>query len=320
MGKKRTEPSPIAVRKSGFVALVGRSNVGKSTLLNTLVGTKIAATSFRPQMTRHIIHGALNMPEGQAVFVDTPGILKQRKSRLTAKLLHKVEEILQEIDLLIYVVDPSRDIGPEERGIFGMIRHLEVPKILVINKSDLPQDERSFAEAYEQWEKDFDAVFHLSALRATHIEPLKRKVIDLLPEGEPFYMDDQLTNIDNYFWIAELIREKVFSVFEKEIPYSINVEVESVEEKMVNKTKESGLIGETTKKSSSKKPEKEEMMVIQAKILTSQERFKRIIIGHGGNKIKEIGIMARRELEAALGRKVYLELEVEVDPHWVERI
>lgn len=314
MGTKRTAPSPAPVQKSGFVALVGRSNVGKSTLLNTLVGTKIAATSFRPQMTRHVIHGALNMPEGQAVFVDTPGILKQRKSRLTAKLLHKVEEVLHEIDLLIYVVDPSRDIGAEERGIYGMIRHLEVPKILVVNKSDLPRDERSFEEAYEEWEKDFDAVFHLSALRGSHIEPLKQKVIELLPEGEPFYMDEQLTNIDNYFWIAELIREKVFSVFEKEIPYSITVEVENVEEKTVSKSTP------PSRKGGKPSVVKEEMIVIQARVLTSQERFKKVIIGHAGNKIKEIGVMARRELEAALGRKVYLELEVEVDPHWVERI
>ncbi len=285
--------------KSGFVALIGRSNVGKSTLLNTLVGTKISATSFRPQMTRHIIHGALNGPEGQAIFVDTPGLLKERKSRLTAKLQHKVEEALQEIDVIIYVVDPSRDIGAEERSIFGMIRHIRIPKILVINKSDLQKSERVYQEAYEAWSKDFDSVFLLSALKARHIQPLKAKVFELLKEGEPFYLDEQLTNIDNYFWIAEIIREKVFSVFDKELPYTMNVEIDNIEEKF---------------------QEKEPITVIQGRILTNQERFKKFIIGKDGNKIKEIGIMARREIEASINRKVFLELEVEVDPHWVERI
>ncbi len=299
---KKTSPAPVA-KKSGFVALIGRSNVGKSTLLNTLVGTKIAATSFRPQMTRNIIHGAFNTPEGQAVFVDTPGILKIRKSRLTARLLHKVEEILQDIDLIIYVVDPSRDIGQEERGIFGMIRHLDIPKILVINKSDLPREERAFQSAYEDLGKDFDAVLSLSALRASHIEPLKQKVMEFLPVGEPFYLDEQLTNIDNYFWIAEIIREKVFSIFEKEVPYSMSVEVDNVEQKMVTK-----------------EGKKEEITVIAARILTNQERYKKVIIGSQGSKIKEIGVMARRELEAAINTKVFLELEVEVDPHWVERV
>lgn len=325
MGKKPLEEEKPP-QKSGFVALIGRSNVGKSTLLNTLVGTKIAATSFRPQMTRHIIHGVMNMPNGQATFVDTPGILKIRKSRLSAKLLHKVEETLNDIDVLIYVVDPTRDIGQEERGIFGMIRHLDIPKILVINKSDLHHEDRAYQESYEQWAKDFDAVFSLSALRASHIEPLKQKVMEFLPEGEPFYLDEQLTNIDNYFWIAELIREKVFSVFEKEVPYSITVEVDNVEDKMVPKGSASerklALGAKPTKAAYAKaaKGEKEEMVVIQARILTDLERFKKVIIGHGGTKIKEIGVMARRELEAALNKRVFLELEVEVDPHWVERI
>src|SRR3989338_10811708 len=128
--------------KSGFVVIIGRSNVGKSTLMNTLVGTKIAATSFRAQMTRHLIHGVMNTPTGQAVFIDTPGVFKDRKNPLTAKLTNKVKEALIGVDILIYVVDPTREIGDEERATYGMIRHLEMPKILVINKSDLPEEER----------------------------------------------------------------------------------------------------------------------------------------------------------------------------------
>ena len=288
--------------KTGFAILIGRSNVGKSTLLNTLVGTKIAATSFRAQMTRDIIHGVVNlpageagMPEGQAVFIDTPGIFKGGKSELTAKLINKAKGALEGVDIILYVVDPSREIGEEERFTFGLIRHLEIPKILIINKSDLPVQEREYQEDYERLGKDFDGIFSLSALRGSHIQPLKEKVIELLPEGEPMYPEGQLTNVHEYFWISELIREKVFSVFEQEVPYSIMVEVDNVEEKP-------------------------DIFVITARILTHSDRYKKIIIGRGGQKIKEIGKMARRELEQSLNKKVYLELEVEIDTHWVERV
>ena len=281
--------------KSGFVVIVGRSNVGKSTLLNTLVGTKIAATSFRAQMTRHAIHGVMNLPVGQAVFVDTPGLFKNRKNPLSAKLLNKVKESLEGVNVIIYVVDPTREIGDEEKSIYGMIRHLDTPKILVINKSDLPEKDRRHQDEYENWGKEFDTVFRLSALRARHIQPLRDKVMELLPAGEPVYPPEQLTNIDHYFWIAEIIREKVYSVFDKEVPYSINVEVDKMEEKKA-------------------------ITVISARILTNEERYKKIIIGQSGRKIKEIGQLARRELEQATNQKIYLELEVEVDKHWVERI
>lgn len=281
--------------KSGFAILVGRSNVGKSTLLNTLVGTKIAATSFRAQMTRDIIHGVVNTPEGQAIFIDTPGIFKDKKSRLTAKLINKAHDALSGVDVIIYVVDPSREIGPEERYTFGLIRHLNIPKILVINKSDLPLRERKYQSDYEAMGRDVNAVYSLSALRASHIEPLKQKIIELLPEGDPVYPEGQLTNVHNYFWVAELIREKVFSVLDKEVPYSVTVETDNIEIK-------------------------DGVTVISARILTDQERYKRIIIGGRGIKIKEIGQLARRELEQALNTKVFLELEVEVDKHWIERI
>ncbi len=281
--------------KSGIVVLVGRSNVGKSTLLNTLVGTKIAATSVKPQMTRHTIHGVMNTDKGQAVFVDTPGIFKDKKNLLNAKLTQKAFQAIEDIDLIVYVVDPTRDIGPEERSAYGMIRHLKLPKILVINKSDLPVAQRKYEKSYLDWSDDFDAVFRLSALRARHIKPLQDKVIELLPRGEPMYSENQLTNIDNYFWVSEIIREKAFSVFEKEIPYSLSVEVDNIEEK-------------------------EDIMVISARILTGAEKYKKIVIGRKGNKIKEIGKMARKELEQALNKKIYLELEVEVDKHWMERI
>lgn len=290
-----TANEKVITKKSGFVVLVGRSNVGKSTLLNTLVGTKIAATSFRAQMTRHIIHGVMNAPGGQAIFVDTPGVFKDHKNPLTAKLTNKVHEALQDIDVIVYVVDPTREIGQEERAVYGMIRHIDKPKILVLNKSDLPRSERTYQADYESWADDFDAVLPVSALRASHVQPLRDKVIELLPEGEALYPEDQLTNVDHHFWIAEIIREKTFSIFDKEVPYSISVEVDTVEEKP-------------------------DIFVISARILTNEERYKRMIIGARGAKIKEIGQMARKELEQATNKKVFLELDVTVDAHWVERI
>ncbi len=282
-------------KKSGFVVLVGRSNVGKSTLLNTLVGTKIAATSFRAQMTRHIIHGVLNHPDGQAVFLDTPGVFKDKKNPLSAKLTNSVKASLEGVDLLLYVVDPTREIGQEERAVFGMIRHLNIPKLLVINKSDLHPKERKYQEDYELWAEEFDGIYRLSALRASHIEPLRDKVIELLPEGQQMYGEEQLTNVNKEFWIAELIREKIFSIFDKEVPYSISVEVDKVvEEDTITK--------------------------IYARILTNEDRYKKMIIGKSGSKIKEIGQMARKELEQSTGSKIFLGLEVEVDPHWVGRM
>ena len=281
--------------KSGFVVIIGRSNVGKSTLMNTLVGTKIAATSFRAQMTRHLIHGVMNTPTGQAVFIDTPGVFKDRKNPLTAKLTNKVKESLEGVNLIIYVVDPTRKIGDEEKASYGMIRHLDIPKLLVINKSDLPPEKRKHQDEYESWEENFDQMFQLSALRASHIQPLRNKVMEYMPEGEEMYPNEQLTNLDHHFWIAEIIREKVFSIFDKEVPYSINVEVDNVEEK-------------------------KDITVITARILTNEERYKKIIIGQKGHKIKEIGQMARKELEQATNRKIFLELEVFVDKHWIERI
>ena len=185
--------------KSGFVVLIGRSNVGKSTLMNTLVGTKIAATSFRAQLTRHIIHGAMNTPEGQAILVDTPGVFKDKKSQLTAKLTKKAEDSLKDIDVIVYVVDPTREIGVEERAVLGMIRYINKPKLLVINKSDLHSSDREFQKDYERLAEDFDDMLSLSALRGSHIQPLKDKIIDLLPEGDLMYPLDQLTNVDEYF-------------------------------------------------------------------------------------------------------------------------
>ena len=215
MTKTNSETKTNESFKAGMVTLIGRSNVGKSTLLNTLVGTKIAAVTDKPQTTRNIIHGVLNYPGGQAVFVDTPGIFKERRNPLAGKLSERVHEALHDIDLVIYVVDPTKSLGAEERSSLSLIRRLEIPKLLVINKSDLPEKEKEFLDDYKALAQDFSAVFELSALRNRHIQPLKAKVFELLPEGEEFYPAGQLTNVDEKFWVAELIREKIFLALRK---------------------------------------------------------------------------------------------------------
>ncbi|MDO8499440.1 MAG: GTPase Era [bacterium] len=287
--------------KSGIITLVGRSNAGKSTLLNTLVGTKLAAVTHRPQTTRNIIHGVLNYPQGQAtpyggqaVFVDTPGVFKE-KTPISGTLTKRVHESIKDIDIAMYVADPSREIGAEERAILSMVRRLPIPKILVINKSDLPKEEKLYLEDYKNLAEDFDAVFELSAMLNRHVQPLRDKVFELLPEGELLYPLDQKTNIDPKFWTAEIIREKIFLALRKEVPYTTHVEVESIEDKP-------------------------DLYVIKAKVFTNNVRYKKMIIGANGRALKEIGIAARKELEAALNKKIFLELEVETDKRWMDRI
>lgn len=281
--------------KTGFITLVGRSNVGKSALLNTLVGTKIAAVTDKPQTTRDIIHGVLNTPQGQAVFVDTPGIFKDKGNPLAGKLTERAKESLHGVEIILYVVDPCKSIGEEERATLAMIRNIDIPKLLVINKSDLPKQEKKFLDDYLALKDQFTEIFEISAEANRHIQPLKDKVFELLPEGEPIYPLDQLTNIDKKTWVAEIIREKIFRALRQEVPYTTHVEVTDIEERP-------------------------DIFVIKATIFTYDSRYKKMIVGAGGRSIKELGIAARKELEAALNKKVFLELEVETDRRWEERI
>lgn len=289
------EETEKAAFKSGFVTLIGRSNVGKSTLLNTLIGTKVAAVTHKPQTTRNIIHGVLNSPQGQAVFIDTPGIFKGGHSAINGKLEERVKEAVQDVDVAIYVVDPTKEIGTEERYILALLRKIKSPKILVLNKSDLPERQKEYLNDYKALSEEFTATFELSALLDRHVEPLRQKVFELLPEGGELYLDNQITNIDKNFWAAEIIREKILLALRQEVPYTVHVEVESLEER-------------------------DDMIIIKANIYTYDSRYKRMIIGAGGRSIKEIGIAARKELSTALNKKVFLELEVETDKHWQERI
>ena len=284
--------------KAGFVVLVGRSNVGKSTLLNNLIGTKIAITSPKPQTTRRSAQGVLHVPEGQIVFVDTPGVFNKRADRVTEKLNETVKESLKGVDVILYVVDPTRAIGAEEERVMRMIKGAGIPALLVINKID--EERIPFLEDYRALSPDFSATVEVSALRRKHFKPLVAEIVKRLPEGEPLYPEHQITNMENREWYAELIREKIFLTLHQEVPYSAAVEVDEIE----------------TRKSKDGR----ETLYIKARILTDNAQHKKMIIGAGGRRIKQIGSMTRRELEQVSEMNVYLDLEVDIDTHWAERL
>lgn len=278
-------------KKSGFAVLIGRSNVGKSTLLNALVGSKIAITTPKPQTTRKPVTGILTTKEGQIVFVDTPGVFKETRDALSKTLLRFIKDSLRDIEVVVYVVDPTRSIGVEEKFALSLLDKIEKPKILVINKSDLKN--APYLESMRALSDRFDKTIELSALRGDNVNLLENAIFEYLPEGEPYYPEGQLTNMPNEEWIAELIREKLFLRLRQEVPYSVHVIVDEVARRDNN------------------------VLYIAARILTSAERYQRMIIGSRGHGVKEIGQAARRELEAVMNTPVYLDLNVEVDPHWV---
>lgn len=279
--------------KSGFVVIIGRSNVGKSTLMNTMVGSKIAITTPKPQTTRLPIQGIITKDDSQIVFVDTPGVLKGAKDALSKTLLQSVKSSLADVDVIVYVVDPTREIGQEERDVMRMIESIDKPKLLVINKIDLKK--KPYIDFYRDLAENYSAVIEVSALRGTHIQSLLEQLFLWIPEGEFHYPPHQLTNMPNKYWLAELIREKLFLRLRQEVPYSTHVEVSDVE------VRDNG------------------MTYIAATIFTNDDRYKRMIIGKGGRGIREIGQSTRKELEVVLQSKVFLDLNVEVDAHWMMR-
>jgi GTP-binding protein Era len=288
--------------KSGFAIIIGRSNVGKSTLLNSLIGTKLSIVTNKPQTTRKNIHGILTADEGQIVFVDTPGVLKGGHAGLSGQLIDRVKEALHGIDVIVYVADPTRSIGSEERYILSLIRGAKVPKILVINKID--EAKKPYLDDYRALgTEEFNRVVELSASEGTHVKQLIEAVFEALPEGEPFYPDTQRTNLSKEEWVAEIIREKALHESRDELPYAMHVVVDSVVDKPAD-------------------PErgKPQMFVITARILVSADRYKKMLIGAGGRTIKEIGSVARKELEGILDSRVFLELQVERDENWIRYI
>lgn len=276
--------------KSGIVALVGRPNAGKSTLLNALLKRKVSITSPKPQTTQFSIQAVYEDERGQIIFTDTPGIFAKTDNPKAHELNMTAEHSLKEgVDVAVYIIDKTRERGVEENKVLGLIRKSAAPKILVINKTDKRHPD--FIEQYLFMKDEFDATIELSARRGTNLNVLLDTIFELLPEGEKVVetqkMATPVLNMDSKLFLEELIREKAFLRLRREVPYAISVIVDDITEK----------------------PQKN-MTVIKARII-APNRYKKMIIGRGGAKIKEIGMMARRELELATNRKIYLELRVE---------
>jgi GTP-binding protein Era len=281
--------------KSGFVMLAGRSNVGKSTLLNALVKSKVAIVTPKPQTTRHPVRGILHDERGQIVFVDTPGVFLGKKDHVSRKLNEFVKETLEGVDVIIYVMDPTREAGPEEEAIRKMLSATTIPIIAVVSKADVPIAERTARDAMFDANVGQRSTIEVSAKTGKNLNLLVDSIFALMNEGEKFYPDLQISDMRHKDWLEELIREKVFLSLEKELPYSTKVVVEDIEERP------------------------DDSKYIQANIWTTDERYKGMIVGAKGQKIKEIGMKARKELEEVLQTKVFLELSVKVDPKWPER-
>lgn len=286
--------------RSGTVALVGRPNVGKSTLVNTIVGQKVAITSPKPQTTRFPIQALYEDDRGQIIFMDTPGIFKKAKDAVSKKINRVVLSALEtEFDLLLYVVDPTRKREYEEGRVLGIVRKIQKPKILVFNKMDVKNPE--YLPQYEFLKDEFDYVLYLSALERKHIKPLLDQLFTLLPETKDVLVKKEeytypALNLDSKTFIAELIREKVFLQTRQELPYTTTVVVDEVTER------------------------KDKTLYVKARVITTDIVYKKMLIGVGGRKIKTIGSMARRELELARNKKVYLDLMVDVDKHWMQTL
>lgn len=275
--------------KVGVVALVGRPNSGKSTLVNNLVGQKVAITSPKPQTTQFSASAVYHDEKTQIIFVDTPGIFA--KSEKQDVNLAAERSLKQDVDVVLYVVDHSRRRGLEENKILGIVRKFNKPKILVINKIDLK--EPSYIEEYKFLEDEFDEVVEVSALKNKHLPVLIEAICNYLPEGEKqVEIEDMPTpsiNLDSKLYIEENIREKAFLVLRDELPYKIRVVADDVVQR------NNGIY------------------YIKARIITTDKRYRKMIIGAGAARIKIIGSMARRELELATGQKIYLDLNVEVE-------
>lgn len=287
--------------KSGFVTLIGRPNVGKSTLMNHLIGQKIAITSNRPQTTRNRIQTVYTCEEGQIVFVDTPGIHKA-KNKLGNYMVRIAERSLTEVDVILWLVEPSTFIGAGEKHIIEQLKKVNTPIILVINKTDKVKKEEilTFIDTYRK-EMDFDEIVPVSALKGDNTDTLVSCIMKYLPYGEAFYDEDTVTDQPERQIVAELIREKALRCLEEEIPHGIAVVIESMKfRKSVNK--ESG--------------KKVRIVDIEATIICERESHKGIIIGKKGVMLKQIGSKARPEIEDMLECKANLQLWVKVRKDW----
>ena len=280
--------------KSGFIAVVGRPNVGKSTLINTIIGKKIAITSNKPQTTRNIIQGIYNEAEIQIVFVDTPGIHKPNH-KLGKYLNEQAYYSISDVDAILFLVDVSMELGGGDKYVIEKLKEVDKPVILVLNKIDKISNDEIMLKIMEYKDLyDFAEIVPLSASKKRNVDTLVKVLKNYLPDSIKYYGDDAITNKPLTFVIAETVREKVFELTSEEVPHSLTCIVEAIEKG-------------------------KDMYKINVAIIIDRDSLKKIIIGKQGSKIKEIGIRARKDLEELLGKNVYLETYVKTIKKWRDK-
>lgn len=282
--------------KSGFITVIGRANVGKSTLLNNIIGEKISIISDKPQTTRNKIQCVYTEKDHQVVFLDTPGIQKP-KNQLGKYMLKTSKSTLEEVDLITVMVDESLRIGPIDNYIFEVVKYVETPKILLINKIDKLKDEEivKLIELYNEL-KIFEEIIPVSAVENINIDKYLSVIKEYLPEGPQYFPEDMVTDQPQNFIIAEIIREKALLYLKEEIPHGIFVAIDSVE-----------------------KREEQDIIDVHGTIYCEKNSHKGIIIGKRGRMLKKIGIDARKDLEGLLGSKINLQLWVKIEKNWRDK-
>jgi GTP-binding protein Era len=287
------EKQPGPNFRSGYVALVGRPNAGKSTLLNRLVGEKIAAVSNKPQTTRYQIQGVITKPEGQIVLVDTPGV-HLPGYLLNRRMMAAVHDALEGVDLIVLMRDASVSTGNGDRYVLDLVKQSAKPALLVLNKTDKVPDKSQLLPLLEWYGREYDwrAVLPLSARRGENVGALVGEIIRHLPEGEPVFAEDEFTDQSVRAMAAEIVREKILRTTGEEIPYVTAVVTEKYEQ------------------------EREDFARIYCAIFVERASQKKIVIGKGAERLKEIGTAARHDIERLVGHRVYLELFVRVQENW----
>ena len=277
--------------KSGFISIIGRPNVGKSTLLNAILGEKVAITTDKPQTTRNIIRGIYTDDEAQLVFIDTPGIHRPR-TKLGSYMTDTALRTLEEVDLILFIVDNSLSAGPGDKYILELLTQVKTPVYLLINKIDLIEPDH-YRTLFEEYEKAgiFKEIIGISALENKNVDTLVEKLKDSVEEGPMYFPADQVTDHPERFLVGEIIREKLLKYLEDEIPHGVAVEIEAYEEKAT-------------------------ITNISAVIYCEKKSHKGMIIGKEGRKLKGVGKSAREDMEALLGTKVFLQLWVKVKENW----
>lgn len=280
---------------SGFVSILGRPNAGKSTLLNALVGFKVAIVASKPQTTRASIQGVMTTPEAQVVFLDTPGIHKAETS-IQKRMMDSVRDALSERDLILYLVDVTQSFSEADRHAVSLLRKSEAPALLVLNKTDLVKHQETVLPLIDEYRKqhEFVDVIPVSALKQMNLDKLREAIIGRMPEGPMYFPEDHVTDQPERFLAAELIREKILHETKQEVPHSVAVLVD-------------------------KWDEAPDITRIYATIFVEREGQKGIIIGSRGAMLKQIGTNAREEMEKLFGMKIFLQLHVKVQPNWREK-